>query len=330
MEWARRRCDRIFRSPRDATGCDTRIAPVPGRALRYRRGVKAPSLLLGLAIGCGGAPPPPPPYAAAAAIATPQIFGRGAISTEAPEFAIAFSPDGATAYFDRATPDRSKFSIVASRFERGAWQPAVPLAFSTGEFRDADPFVIGDRMYFSSNRPIGDRTDWNTWYVERRGDGWGDPIAATGPLSGPDNEVFVSFARDGTAFYATNKSGGGDLYRASGATAEPLAINTEGSESNPAISPDGTVLVFAAERADGLGGADLYASRFVDGAWTTPFNLAAANSPYADFAPAITADGRYLFFTSERPGIAPAQAEGRPPGDIYQIDLAAALSSNRQ
>jgi Tol biopolymer transport system component len=86
------------------------------------------------------------------------------------------------------------------------------------------------------------------------------------------------------------------------------------------------VLVFVADGPASLGGADLYASRLVDGAWTAPVNLAAANSPFADFAPSITADGRYLFFTSERPGIAPAPSEGRPPGDIYQIDLAAALA----
>jgi WD40 repeat protein len=290
--------------------------------------VKHASLLV-FAIGCGGSPPPLPPYASATAIATPQIFGRGAISTEAPEFSIAFSHDGATAYFDRATPDRSRFSIVASRFERGAWQPATPLAFSTGEYRDADPFasVDGTRLYFSSNRPIGDRKDWNTWYVERRGDGWSEPIAAAGPLSGPDDEVFVSFARDGTAYFASSKSGGGELYRAHGDVAEPLAINFEGKKSNPAISPDGDVLVFAMDGPSGLGGADLYASRLIAGAWTTPVNLAAANSPFADFAPSISADGRYLFFTSERPGIAPAQAEGRPPGDIYQIDLAAALAA---
>lgn len=287
------------------------------------------------AIGCGGPraptstppPPPAPSYASSTALATPQIFGRGAISTEAPEFSISFSLDGATAYFDRATPDRSKFSIVSSRFERGAWQPAAPLAFSTGEFRDADPFVTADgaRMYFSSNRPVGDRSDWNTWYVEQRGDGWSDPIVATGPLAAANDEVFVSFTRDGTAFYSTNKSGAGDIYRAKGETSEPLSINTDGNESNPAISPNGDVLVFAAERPGGLGGADLYASRLVGGAWSEPVNLAAANSPFADFAPSISADGRYLFFTSERPGVAPAQAEGRPPGDIYQIDLAAAL-----
>jgi len=75
--------------------------------------------------------------------------------------------------------------------------------------------------------------------------------------------------------------------------------------------------------AGGLGGTDLYASRSRDGAWSPAQNLGAIiNSPSADFAPAFSPDGRYLFFTSERPGIAPAPASGRPPGDIYQIDVA--------
>ncbi|HEV7557094.1 MAG TPA: hypothetical protein VGO00_16620, partial [Kofleriaceae bacterium] len=97
--------------------------------------------------------PPPPPYAVATPVSTPRLFGAGAISTEQPEFSITFAPDGATAYFDRAAPDRSKFSIMSSSFADGAWQPAQPVPFSTGEFRDADPFFAGDRLYFSSNRP---------------------------------------------------------------------------------------------------------------------------------------------------------------------------------
>ena len=51
--------------------------------------------------------------------------------------------------------------------------------------------------------------------------------------------------------------------------------------------------------------------------------VAVAAIAFADFAPAFSPDGKYLFFTSERPGIAPTPPSGRPPGDIYQIDVAA-------
>jgi Tol biopolymer transport system component len=65
-----------------------------------------------------------------------------------------------------------------------------------------------------------------------------------------------------------------------------------------------------------------YASRAHDGVWSPAQNLGAAvNSPFADFAPAFSPDGKYLFFTSERPGVVPTPVSGRPPGDIYQIDV---------
>jgi hypothetical protein len=282
-----------------------------------------------------GAHSPPaslPAYASAAPITSPRVFAPGAVSTADPEFAITFAPDGMTAYFDRANADRSKFAIVSSSFANGAWQPAAAVPFSTGEFRDVDPFAAGDRLYFSSNRPRpgSAATDFDTWYVVRTGTGWSEPVHVDGAPSGPGNQVCVSIARDGTLYFQSDATGGGDIYRAPRSgdgypTAAPLeGISTPASESNPAISPDGTLLVFVSDREGGVGGADLYASRLRDGAWSPAKNLGArVNSPLSDFAPAFSPDGKYLFFTSERPGIVPAPASGRPPGDIYQIDVAA-------
>lgn len=277
-------------------------------------------------------PAPTPPYASAEPIRRPRLFGSGAVSTAEPEFAITFAADGTIAYFDRASADRSKLVIVSSVFAHGSWQPATPMAFSSGEFRDVDPFVAGDRLYFSSNRPRagGYASDFDTWYVAKAAGGWSDPVHVDGAPSGAGNQVFVSIARDGTLYFQSDATGGGDIYRAplAGAgypTAVPVAaITTPASEGNPAISPDGTILVFVSDREGGLGGADLYASRYRDGQWSAARNLGeVVNSAAADFAPAFSPDGKYLFFTSERPGIVPAPASGRPPGDIYQIDVAA-------
>ena len=59
--------------------------------------------------------------------------------------------------------------------------------------------------------------------------------------------------------------------------------------------------VFVSDREGGLGGADLYASRNAGGTWSPAKNLGAAiNSSFADFAPAFSPDGKYLFFTSAR------------------------------
>jgi hypothetical protein len=293
-----------------------------------------------LLTACGGsrpvetAPKPAAPlgYASAEPISSPRVFAPGAVSTEEPEFAISFSADGGTAYFNRANAERSKLVIMSSAFAGGAWQPAAPLPFSTGAFRDVDPFAAGDGLYFSSNRPRAgsDATDFDTWYVARTGATWGEPVHVDGAPSGPGNQVFVSIARDHTLYFQSDASGGGDIYRAprngdSYPAAAPLeGVSTPASESNPAISPDGALLVFVSDREGGLGGADLYASRNVGGTWSPAKNLGeTVNSTFADFAPAFSPDGKYLFFTSERPGIAPTPPSGRPPGDIYQIDVAA-------
>ena len=56
--------------------------------------------------------------------------------------------------------------------------------------------------------------------------------------------------------------------------------------------------------------------------WTPAKNMGpSVNTMYAEFAPSISPDGKYLFFTSERPGMLAESPEGRPPGDIYQIEL---------
>lgn len=300
------------------------------------------AILLITMVGCGSggkvpdavrpAPPALPAYASAAPIASVRVFAPGAVSTAAPEFATSFAADGSTVYFDRANEDRSKLAIVASRFANGAWQPATPLPFSTGEFRDVDPFVAGDQLYFSSNRPRpgSNETDFDTWYVVHTGETWSEPVHVDGAPSGHGNQVCVSIARDGTLYFQSDATGGGDIYRAARAgdgypTAAPIAeLTTAASESNPAISPDGTLLVFVSDREGGQGGADLYASRAHGGAWSPAKNLGpTVNSRFADFAPAFSPDGKYLFFTSERPGIVPTPASGaRPPGDIYQIEVA--------
>ena len=321
------------------------MASVPGlltdEARRYDAAMRMPAIwLLGAACGGGSrgtvaepaAPAPRPPYASAAPIVQPRLFAPGAVSTADPEFSISFAADGATAYFNRANADRSKLTIVASSFANGGWQPAVALPFSIGESREVDPFVAGDRLYFSSNRPRpgSSDTDFDTWYVERAGAAWSAPVHVDGAPSGPGNQLFVSIARDGTLYFQGDTPGGSRIYRAPRAadggypSAALLDETATAAETNPAISPDGTLLVFASDREGGIGGADLYLRRYRGGTWSSPVNLGAAiNSPLADFAPAFSPDGNYLFFTSERPGVAPAPASGRPPGDIYQIDVAA-------
>lgn len=81
-------------------------------------------------------------------------------------------------------------------------------------------------------------------------------------------------------------------------------INTEQNEGAQCITADGSTLYFTAcSREDSYGRCDLYQSNYVDGKWTQPVNLGPnVNSENWESQPAISADGRQLFFVSNRPG----------------------------
>ena len=103
-----------------------------------------------------------------------------------------------------------------------------------------------------------------------------------------------------------------------------LAVPNEAQLTNPAISPDESFLVFSSGDLGGEGASDLFITyKNREGEWSEPKNLGAGiNSAFSDFAPSVSPDGKYLYFTSERSGVVKAdEIEGRPPGDIYRVKL---------
>ncbi len=83
-----------------------------------------------------------------------------------------------------------------------------------------------------------------------------------------------------------------------------LNINTSQNEGAQSISADGRTLVFTAcNRPEGVGSCDLYIAEFFDGKWTKPKNMGPSiNSKAWDSQPAVSADGKTLYFVSSREG----------------------------
>ena len=81
-------------------------------------------------------------------------------------------------------------------------------------------------------------------------------------------------------------------------------LNTKDNEGTSTISMDGNTLVFVScGRPDGLGSCDLYISKKLNGEWSLPTNLGSSiNSNVWDSHPALSADGRTLYFVSARKG----------------------------
>jgi len=269
---------------------------------------------------------------ASSAQSKPELFARGIVSTDAPEFAASFTPDGREVYFNRASADRSTLTIMLStKSASGDWSPATVAPFS-GTFRDVDPFVAPDgrRLFFTSDRPRqpGGARVFATWSVERIESGWGAPIDPGPPLNSTAGDVFFTMARDGTAFFTSSRNGMTRIFsthekNGHWITPQTIMLGAAADGSNPAVAPSGRFIVLV--RVLSGTATDLFVSCRERQGWSEPRPLAAINSRYADFAPSIDAAERILTFTSERPGIIGAQPDGvRPPGDIYRVSLDAA------
>lgn len=300
--------------------------------------------------------------------AQPELFAEGVISTPDDEIGVTFTPDGKTVYFgkqSRTTTTTPICVICVSHFDHGRWSSPEIAAFS-GLWHDLFPAASPDgaHLFFTSDRPIPgrakhqdpDEVDLHLWVVDRAGSGWGPPRPLGPPIeSAGAHEQAASLAADGTLYFSSDRPDGHGrfrLYRAhptgSGyAPPEQLSmLNGRGWESQPAVSPDQGLLVFAsAGRPDAPTGggaryprADLYVSARSGAGWSAPRNLGAPiNSSAEEGGPSFSPDGRLLYFTSERgfisvpmpqPLTARALSAGlastlNGAGNIYRIDAAA-------
>ncbi|MCS7073096.1 MAG: OmpA family protein [Bacteroidia bacterium] len=84
----------------------------------------------------------------------------------------------------------------------------------------------------------------------------------------------------------------------------PDAINSKFNEGSACIDSSGSLLYFTRCNApDGFGVCDIYVAEYVNGEWTNIKNLGPnVNSKDWDSQPTLSADGKTLFFTSNRSG----------------------------
>jgi Tol biopolymer transport system component len=268
---------------------------------------------------------------------TPRVFAPGILSTAGrDEVSCAFTPDGRGLYFAIFEPGRGYTLRVMAELESG-WTAERPAPFAS-DFSEVDPFITGDgrRCFFISKRPLSAEMErsrsYQIWVVHREGTSWGSPRPLGPAVNTKDRQLFPTVSDGKTLYFGSDRPGGfggSDVYSARPEEADfgqPInlgaAINSSGNETDALIAPDGSFLVFTAtDRGDGFGGGDFYISyRDAGGAWSPARNLGAeVNSPYSDFCPTLSPDGRYFFFTSNRKG----------SNDIFWVD-ADVIHSNRK
>lgn len=123
------------------------------------------------------------------------------------------------------------------------------------------------------------------------------------------DEEIVGLSSDGSKaiVYMESVNGSGDLYLGE-VTSQgiskperlPKAINSKHQEIAACPDNDGNTIYFASDMPGGIGGVDLYVvRRLPNGDWSQPLNLGSAiNTEFDEDFPNLSADGKYLFFSS--------------------------------
>jgi hypothetical protein len=135
--------------------------------------------------------------------------------------------------------------------------------------------------------------------------------------SNQDSAYFVSDSEGDFDIYVNTKPSGMEIHtwfdQEYAASTRVDSINSTGDDKCPLIF--GNVMLFASDRAGGLGGFDLYYSFFKNGKWNSPVNFGPGiNTSSDEYRPVIgyhpDFTNFFMMFSSNRPG-------GRGGFDLY-------------
>ncbi len=194
----------------------------------------------------------------------------------------------------------------------GEGDDRCPCSREFGFLEDSDRhFVV-----FASDR-AGGFGGFDLWIGIWDGTAW--EVQNLGPdVNSAADESGPFLAGDGvTLLFHSNRSGGAgglDLYEAKISESEDvflveevenlLGLNSPADDKDAHLTADMRSLVFASDRDGGFGGSDIWAAEALfDEGFSAPYNLGSdINSPAVESGPALSSDGVFLFFASDRPG----------------------------
>ncbi|MEK6478925.1 OmpA family protein [Catalinimonas sp. 4WD22] len=156
------------------------------------------------------------------------------------------------------------------------------------------------------------------------GKSWGEPVPVGG-VNSPYRELSISMNGEGNKLYFSSNRPGGyggfDIYVSTlddfGRWGKPInlgpKINTSGDEDAPFIHADGETLYFSSTGHLGMGGFDIFKSKYLREKWTTPINLAyPINTAQDDNYFVIAKNNEYGYYAT-------AREDGLGGNDVYAI-----------
>lgn len=250
------------------------------------------------------------------------LYNMALAALESGEYTIARNALELFMKTPRIHPDRMKFcETMLANAAFGEEAKAHPVPFQpknlgpniNTSLKDYFPSITVDGTLLIFDR--NENGDENFFISQRTPEGWG-PAKRIEGINSTENESYATFTADGKyVFFVRFEQGNGlDIFFSSfqnNSWSKPqnlgAPINTRAWESQPCISPDGSTLYFTSNRPGGLGGSDIYMSKYDinKGSWSVPVNLGKKiNTSGNDEAPFLHPDGNTFYFSSDgHPGM---------------------------
>ncbi len=272
------------------------------------------------------------------------------VSSAYDDYLPLISPDGSLALFTKAYMKKEINSIYGDRFveeftvskasdDKGlVFSPGEPLPypFNSGKNQGAASISIDNKTLFITICEFVSRDydNCDIYMSTRTGDGWSE-LKSLGPnINGVKTwESQPSISADGkTLYFASIRESNigfdpdnptSDIYystkdeKGNWTKARNLGskINTPGNEKSPFIHSDSQTLYFSSDGHLGIGGYDIFFSKFRDGDWTKPVNIGyPINTKNNDLGFVVNTQGTKAYFASNK-------LNGKGGWDIYAIDL---------
>lgn len=249
----------------------------------------------------------------------PEVFAPGIVSdsTWAEHCQLAVSPDGKEIYWSAwssqyppsDTTMKNSEQIYFSEFREGAWTKPAIAEFIKDHVTNINGGPVfspdGDRLYFYSVDRPGGLGSMDTWYVERKGTGWSNPINAGAPYNSSGANWTPVFTNQGNAYMNFDRTLKFTYENHNFAKPDSVVIHEDIKPIFPMyVSPDESYTIFDSFKKDNFGDLDLYISfKTKDDKWGYPINMGPEiNTEVRERFPMVSPDGKYLFFMRHTPG----------------------------